>query len=308
MPLITAGGTQIIRSFTVSTGAQLVDEISTTLQNCGWVATLVTDGYQLLGQSPQGMQIYLYVRNLGHKFGAFFPTEVTLQFKTTDLSISGEEHELLIDSSWTYQIIASRCQFFICALGVLYDVSGSSVCGGIPWIPFAVGTCSDQVIVDGLPTQAFWCMGDHNDGGSPRRFLIEGGSIFGPHAMTGCEGLWGTDYCAGGNAIGSVRIPTLTTAPLIFGALNQPSPIIYHDDSFITIEPMLIWGTDNTTLPFVRGQIFDAMITSKQFDMDTSRLVDGVTMINFTHQYLYGALHLIGAPPGTAGNYAFTAT
>lgn len=310
MPLQSAGGIQLLQTFHASNGPDLVSAISDALQACGWVATPVTDGFRLLGQSPQGMEILLYVRDLGHKFGAFFPFEVTLQFQTTDFLISGEEHELMIEPSWTYQIIASCCQFFICAVGVVRDVSGSSVCGGIPYIAGAAGPCGGaggQIVVDGLPSQSFWAMGDYNGGGSPRQFLIQGESPFGPDPMVGCEGLWGTDYCAGGNAIGSVRIPALTVAPIIFSALNHPSPIIYHDDSYLTYEPFLVWGTDNTTLPVVRGQIYDALITSKQFDMDTTRVVEGIPMVNFTHQYLYGALHLTGNSEGS-GNYAFIAT
>lgn len=311
MPLISSGGVQIIHSFTISNGVDLMNEVSTVLQACGWIATVVTDGFRFQGQSPQGMEIFLYIRDLGHKQGVFFPPEITFTFQTTDMAITGIDHELVINTSYTYQIIACRCQLFICVLGVLSDPSGSSICGGIPWIPFAVGTCSDQVIVEELPTQSFWAMGDsgNNTGTSPRQALIEGSSIFGPEPMPGCEALWGTDYCAPGNDVGSLRIPLLTTAPYIFQAFNFPSHVRYHNDDYLTYEPILVWGTSNSTIPIVRGQIFNSMITSIPFDMDTSRLVDGIPMVNYTHQYLYGALHLIAIPfDSLGGNYAFMAT
>lgn len=309
MPLISSGGTQLFHKFTASVQGDIITEVSTVLQACGWVATVVTDGIRLQGQSPQGLQIFLYIRDLGHKFGTFFPPQITFNFQTIDGTITGIDHELVFDATYTYQIVACICQIFISVKGVLKDVSGSVICGGIPWIPFTVGPCSNEIIVTDLPDQSFWAMGDSGDAFSPRVHLITGLSPFGPFDMKGSEALWGTDYCAESNPIGSPRILALTVAPLIFSAFNFPSHIRYFNGDIITYEPILVWGTHNDDLPCVRGQVFNSLITSVPFDMDTTRMVEGIPMINFTHQYLYGALHLITTPfQSSGGNYAAIAT
>jgi hypothetical protein len=288
-----------------SSRADIINAYATILPILGWSISSVTGGFQFRATSPQSLQIDLFVVDLGHHLGPSYAPTATLYFQTTDGSITGQDQELCADGR-NRNLIAGPCQFFDAIDGVVWDPQGSCVCGGIPYFPLT-SVCQDEIPALAT-TRGFWAMGDFNSGivagFTPRFCLIEGRGNAAPDSRLNCEALRNSDYCAAGNGIGSVRIPTLTIASSIFDAFNISSPILWWNGDFLRIEPGLVWGVNNATLPSIQAQIYDAVIFSKQFTMDSERIVDGLNWHCFTDaSYLYGGLHLLVPSPVSASSY-----
>lgn len=306
MPVALTNSPIVYQTFTASSRSVMIEAVNAALKEVGWTSVAVTGGYRLQGVSPQGMQVYLYVRDKGH---SFYSPQVTYNFQTVDGSITGIDHEISIDASRTYQILCGVCYSFISNVGSDRPGDGSSFCGGIPFIPGA-SPCGSVVPASDPPSQSFWAMSDKFGGASPRWSLILAGD------QNMCEALWGTDYCAPGNRVGSVRIPALCPANNIGGGFNLPSPVRWHNGDYVTIEPFLVWGLTNTDLAIIRAQIYDAMVFSwiQPADKFTTRF--GFRWMNYTHNWNNGSLNnimpaasaVVPHPPVRKGNYAFTAT
>lgn len=298
----------VYRQFLASTRLSLINEINSALQVAGWTSTAVTGGYRLLGVSPQGLGIYLYVRDLGHTYfdNPNFLPQVTFNFTSLDGLSVGMDHEI-VTGLGTYQVITGCCYLWLSVRGTTFHPAGSHLGGGIPYLP-GIAPCEGSIPAAAAPAQVFWCMSDGSNDVGPRNSLILNGT------MAHSEALWGTSYCAPGNLIGSVRIPTLTAASAIFGGFDYPSPMLWRNGNFFNIEPMLVWGLANDIEPKIRGQIYDAMIFTKKTAMDVERVADvtggNFKFINFTHDYTYGGLNLIlptGRSSSGRANYAYFA-
>jgi len=286
-------------TFTAVSANDFVSKVNDYLVQANWISNTVANGYKLLATSPQGLQIYLYVRNLGHTTGTFGDPQVTFNFETLDGMTTGIDQEIAMHPGAVFVIIAGKSYFRIATIGVSSDIGGSFLIGEIPFIP-------DENLCDGYkpsnPTdKCFISMGDHNGGGSPRTYLILGSSLFGPTNQISCEALWGTDYCAEGDSIGSLRMPLLTCAPFIFQGFNVPSPDVWATGDFWRMEPFLVWGTTNSTLPLIRAQSWDSMHFAKAFPMDKEIQMDKLKWYVFTDNYFYGVYACLFTSTGSNG-------
>jgi hypothetical protein len=303
MPIALSGGPIVTASFVPASPADLADRLAVILGDTGAAITTVSGGYKLRLTSGQALQADLYIRDLGHRLGPSYGLTTTLQLVTTDGLISGLEQELVVDLR-TRQVVAGSSQLASSLVGVKIENQGGTYIGGIPFFPL-VSVCTLEVPALAT-TQGFWSMCDYNLGTTPRDTLIMGNSPSTPDGRVNCEALWNSDYCAAGNAIGSVRIPCLTPAPQIFQGFNLPSPVLWWNGDELRYEPFLVWGTTNGTLPAIRAQIWDALIFSKQDVMDHIQIVDGDRFVSFTDGYLYGTLNLLMGPVDhSGGNYAW---
>lgn len=271
----------------------------------GWVATLVSGGIKFRATSPQGFQIDLFVLDLGHSLGPSFGPTVTLYFQTTDTTITGFQHELVADGR-ARNLIVGPSQIFDAILGVATENQGGTFCGGIPFFPNPL-VCHREIPARAT-TRGFWAMSDFNLGVTCRTSLILGTNFSAPDSRKNCEALWNSNYCAPANPFGSLRIPTLTPGPQIFQGFNVNSPTLWYNNDFLRIEPLLVWGLNNASLPEIQAEIYDAVIFSKQMAMDVTTHVDGYDWLSFTDNYLYGSLNLLLPLPagGGTGSYAYT--
>lgn len=301
----------IVREKIIPTSvSDFIERLNVLLISVKWVSESVANGYKYLITSPQGLRCYCYIRNLGHTTGLFGDPQVTFNFERFDGSVTGMDQEIFVNVH-EYIILAGKSQIAIAITGINANVGGSSLIGGIPFIP-------DEDLCNGVrpaygTDNCFIGMGDHNGQGSPRQYLTLGGSPFGPTIQESYEGLWGDDYCAGGNSIGSLRVGLLAYAPFIFQGFNFPSPDIWASGDFWRMEPFLIWGRINSELPLIRAQLWDSMIFSKPFPMDKEVQMDDLLWYVYTDNYFYGVLAFITSPTGdegvptrgtAAGNYA----
>jgi hypothetical protein len=303
MPMAASGGPIVSTSFVPGSVSDLCDRLAAIMTTTGAGVTTVSGGYKLRITSPQGLLADLYIRDLGHRLGPSYGLTATLQFVTTDAAISGVEQELVVDGR-TRQVVAGPSQLASSFVGVKIENQGGTYIGGIPFFPL-VSVCSGEVPALAT-TRGWWSMCDFNLGTTPRDTLIMGHNPSSPDGRVNCEALWNSDYCAPGNAIGSVRIPCLTPAPFIFQGFNLPSPVVWWNGDELRYEPALVWGTTNATLPNIRAQIYDGMIFSKQDSMDHVQMVGGDRFVSFTDNYLYGSLNLLMSPADySGGNYAW---
>lgn len=307
MPAALSGGPLLYTTFTPSTVADILTALDGIIVSVGGVATLVTGGTRYLLTSPQSLQVNLFVRDLGHTLGPSYGPTATLQFQTTDTLITGIEQELVADGR-EYQVVAGPSQLFISLVGIPIENQGGTFAGGIPFFPLAAA-CGTEVPALAA-TQGFWSMGDFNGGTTPRDTLIMGDDHTNPDGRVNCEALFNSSYCAAGNAIGSVRIPALVPASLIFQAFNVPSPTLYWNGDELHYEPALVWGDTSATLPNLKAQIWDALIFSRLDVLDHIHVFESETYISFTHNYQYGSLNLLLPPTFnlSGGNYSYIAT
>jgi len=301
MPIALTGGRIVHRHFTASTSSVLIENVVSALEACGWVSTVVTNGYRLQCASPQGLNIFLYIRYLAHSFGLSFGNTVTFNFQTLDAVTTGQDQEIEIIPAATYEIVAGTCQFFLGIVGTATNAGGGSVCGGIPFVPGAA-PCGNQIPALSV-NQAFWSMNDFGGGDTPRSSLIVTGS------QLNAEALWNDQYSPPDDPVSSVRICCLTVAPSIANGFNLPSPVLWYNGDWFRTEPLLCWGFLAGAIPQIRGQIWDAMVFSKKFAMDVRQNLDGYAWLNWTDNYRYGGLNLlIPSVDFHGGNYSFIAT
>lgn len=290
-------------TFTVTSVDNFVTKMNVYLTSVHWVGTAVTGGFRYLITSPQGRQVYCFIRNLGHRTGGVFTSpQCTINFKTIDGTITGMDHEIIIRGTPdnVFVIIAGKSQLALARIGVHEDNLGSSIVCGIPFIS---GEASCGGIRPSVPSdQCFFAMGDHQNGGSPRKYLLLGSGLFGPESQNSCEALWGTDLCGAGNSIGSIRIPVFTYASSIFHGFNFPSNMNWASHDFFRLEPLLVWGNVNAAEPVIRAQLWDSMIFTRPFSMDYTVQMDGLTWYVFTNNYLFGVLAFISGSTGSNGN------
>lgn len=302
MPIALSNWPITKQTFTSATVASFIATMNTHLTSVGWLGAVVPQGFKYHITSPQGLQIYCYLRDLGHGTGIFgTDKQATFTFETLDGTITGLDHDIVIRNSSPndFILIAGKSQMALAKVGVHNDLGGSSIVCGIPFIP-------DEDLCDGWkpsnPTdQCFIAMSDMDAGGSPRAYLILGAGSISPENQFSCEALWGTSYCAEGNYIGSIRLTCLTCAPYIFQGFNYPCPDIWATKDFWRMEPFLAWGLTEDKIPVLRAQLWDSMIFAKSFVMDHEVAMDQLNWYVFTDNYFYGVLAFNYTSTGTDG-------
>jgi len=273
------------------TSGDLTTNILGVLEGTGWTKT--TDGiYTYLAcTSPQGLNSRVKIWDGTYWWG----TPVTyFQF-----GLSGQGATYAVwKTSRTYQIHANQCQFFLSSPGLCYDIRGSVVCGGIPFVP----STSEL-------SEVFWSCGDA--GGSPfnygetfRRSLLNSSYDSRPSGLILRDAYYGSSYCAG-NGSGSLKLETLTSPGEInYNPVAQLANAIYYDDTPIYIPGLLAWGLTNSDTHKIRGILWDACVGTGPDVMDRIVMIDANTWINFTDEQYFGSLYLL-MPTAGSGNYAY---
>lgn len=306
MPLALSNWKITKSIFTVTGVDDLATKIKDYLVTVNWIAFSMVGGWRMFCRSPQNLEAYLLIRNLGHTTGIFGYQQLTFNWQSIDGTITGMDLEIAWDTvpGETFLLIAGKSQFALAKMGVNTDAKGSSLVVSIPFIPTEIACGAVRPVKD-LITQCWIAMGDHNGAGSPRKYLILGDSPFGATDQESYEGLWEVTLTPGGHHEGSLRMPMLTYAPYIFNAFNFPSDDVWATHDFFRIEPFLAWGDTNTGIPVIRGQLWDCMNFAKPFVMDYTIQMDGLNWHVYTDNYLYGVLAFIDVPGTGEGGHPF---
>jgi hypothetical protein len=304
MPVALTGAPIVQRHFTANTASLLIENVVQALVFVGWISSTVTNGYKLQCVSPQGLNVFLYIRSLGHRFSLSFEPTITLNFETLDGTVTGVDQEIEISGANTYQLVAGCCYLALGNLVSSVNTGGGNFIGGIPFVPDAA-PCGEQIPALSV-NQAFWSMGDYGGiGYTPRQGLITNGQL--SHS----EALWNDIYSPPGDPDSSVRFPTLTPAPSIAYGFNFPSCVeFYNPDLFYRIEPLLVWGLEAGHPLKIRAQAWDAMLFCKRsMPMDVITESDDHDWLCWSDAYLFAGLHLlVPAKSLHDGNTAWIAT
>ena len=296
MSIALSGGPNAYRKFTIANAVALANNIAVILALAGWAVTPVpTGGFKAIGTSPQSgtLSITVFIHTSGGS--------VSIQF--TGPGGAGFVHWL--DSAFlTFQMVANPCQFFISVPGVYSVAEGTTVCGGIPFLPpDSLGGSDPDCTGMGSVTECWWSAGDWYGSpffysANPRSALNDDGVGGDPFRDVAKEGMFNGVYVSNGS--GQVGTPQLNS---LGHSGNSSSHIRYPDGSPLLVDPLICWGDTAASSLKVRGQIWDALIVSESHPMDDTTTVFTSTVldptyewINFTNQYYWGALYLIMNP------------
>jgi len=261
-------------TFTGSTKAAIINGIETILLAAGWTEISATAGVDILFQSvttPQGNQIRVRV---------FDDSSSSVRIRLSNVSgtlVQSDSCYLFPQTSKVFRIVANRYQF---------------AC----WVPTSVAA-RDFVICSALYIPGFL------NGGSPP--LITSAFIMGNANSTSdttIRGsfrtiLCGRDYTTGlCNGFGILNATSVEwaggTASPFRGAPSLSIPQsadmyyvggnLWHDGSCLIPEPLVGWGSSLSAPNLVRGQLWDAMVSTDSFPMDDTTVFDSHNWVNLT--------------------------
>lgn len=318
MPVADSGGPYVYATFAGDTRAVLIAGIRDQLVAAGWSAAAVTGGWQLTGASPQGLSVKVKVWDHGQT--ALGQPQVSVQFSSA--SATGTERRLRVGAGYVFQAVANPCQFFLSRPSLAQHVDGSVVCGGVPWVPESA--CEGSTAAEAA-TEAWWAMGDCYESpfftaGTPRVSLMQ---YAGPNRYSGNgsqygimgEAVWNGVYTptVHNTGIHGEGVPTIVaiTHPSDidnFGGVFNPFECRWYGEGSVIYEPLVAWGETIPDAPTVRGQIWDAIVASRDYPMDVDETAiaelqrspyDERSWINFTDRQFWGSLWLIRGGPAT---------
>jgi hypothetical protein len=311
-----------------STAASLMAGIHGALTAAGWLSSAMTGGNKYRIESPQG----LYARCQITDISDGFTQVVRVRFTSDDEVRLGFAHELRCSAGREFQIWANICQMFISRPGLSDETGvteGDSCAGGIPWVanPPGVGGMNERPddCEEGLPDapdeDVWWSCGD-------RRLFVGYASNW--RNSYRCSQAWSACYksdltnhdIVDTSTVWAVRNLRLAVVTPLYDvdATDNPIPMTWVSDGDpLYLDPILAWSLSAKPLEpsRTRGQLWDAVILSKDYEIDSEREVDGQVYINYTHSAdltrgrgsFYCTLHLLKAAPAApepvAANYAY---
>lgn len=306
------------------TSSALRAGIHSALTAAGWESEAVTDGYQYTLASPQStgageLQAKCRVRDIGQT--VLSTPCVTVQFLSYDEGRLGFEHPVAVLAGRTYELIAGACQMFLALPGYSSDphesVYAHAVCGGIPYVPKNLtGECALEGIAQSV-SEAWWSSGvsAHNALAFRSAWYHDEG------------GRWSA--CYNGDLAGSETAAYQPENRLALKAVSHPDWDLgiflsnqqtqWMDESPLYFDPLLTWGTGVDAangLARIRGQIWDAMLGSKDAPLGHELTAGGFTWRNWMHYQggmsagapgsYYSSLYLLEpAVVEGASNYAY---
>jgi hypothetical protein len=306
IPIALSGGAITETPFSAATRSSIIEGLAGALYAVGWTKTPITGGYRCVGTSPQGLSVGVDIWDNGRTYGTPYPigNQASIQFRGSG-EIVGTEFRLAARDGYTYRVIAGQCQFFVGLEGFRRDYSGtgdlhwlmlggSSVMGGVPWVPAT--ECGGNTVADAA-SEAWWAMGESNSSSasSPPAATLRTSLIMYTTPLNHilpyttpfrrgeiAEACWNGTYLPpltvdGGTVDGlddSVgwlwpSIPSLayTNENLHFNAdtLSAALPTAamwastWDTGRPHVTAPWLAWSTDTTSTARIRGQIWDAI-------------------------------------------------
>lgn len=288
MPI--ASGTQLnYVTFSASSAADAMTQVVSIMRKWGWIAQeTLANGYRLRGSSPQqGVNCWLDCSVTADS------DSLHIRFASAS-DASDVLHRITHVAGGIYHAHVGPCQIFLAIADRSPGVSGTTVCGGIPYIAPETGLDLAEI------SEAWWAMGDAPATGlsaisrSPRSCLGEGIHAINAQA-TACEARWNEQYF--GPAERDSNLPVILI-PALTSRIGESAAIIspFRDwnGSAIVTAPLLTIGG------ILRGQIWDALVVTEPRRAGQGDVLKGYPYVNWTDQYPYGSLYLLQS---AAANY-----
>ena len=277
MPIQYAPGSKINTTTLVNDKSSLCAAIDSGLTGAGWTVSTHTSGTDNIYQSGltgQGNQIKIRVWDGGGNC-------VRLKMMNAAQTISQSDScYLYVTTSTNYTVIANQYQFCIFVPGSVS--SRNFVLASALYIP-------PNLVTMGLTTSAF-IQGNgisdtdtSNMTGSFRTALTVRG-FMGANPAQGWTILNATAVEFNGLTADSSQHPGLPTLATVQScAIDSIAGFRWHDDSALILEPFMAWGTPNQDSEAkLRGQMWDAFISTESYPADISTTVDAHTFYNVT--------------------------
>lgn len=296
---------------------------------------LLGGGYKVTGTSPQTdlagtLSTKAYIHDKQFTLGSNALSNV--QMLNAAETIASNLHLVSTVPGRRYRVVANRCQFFCYRVGVANDGTGSTICGGVTYIAPSTSCAGDvpQAPVD----FSFWVSNDYNanvgnNNTTPRTTLNDFGGghwtrldqyaqVF-KNFNDNVTGWAASDAAYEADlTLGDFRIMSMSTS-LNYTLLNSGSLIDsmrWHGGNGqlgrrMLLEPIVAWVPSGGGTPQIRGQLWDAWISTDTVPMDTvQQFADGRWYVAFTNNNAFGTLWLLVPgpnplnPSGTNASYA----
>jgi hypothetical protein len=251
----TGGPIQYSTTVPSDTSADFRAALDAIISLCALSKTSVTGGYKYLFQSPDGLQMKLWVQDLGDhsvqgSFIRFTPT-------SADETQTGQIQVIIYDGR-TYEAWCNCCQFFISPFGDPGTQSFVSFACGIPALESQTGPCSGGQSV--TVTNLWWSSGSGNGAfGGASNFR---NSRYASGAYTAAYN--SNLYVATGNTDPqSLSLIPLCTPINVDGYLSPPDTLRYITDVGLRIDALIAQGSQ------VFGQLWDAHLLTSLATLDS---------------------------------------
>jgi hypothetical protein len=258
-----SGGTIYDQTF-VSNGTRrdLIDHWETAIVAAGWSVVSGGGSADKVYDSAPTPDGNFRVRVRGRDPGSGNCAIFTLKDNGT---LETPSSFLLPVSGQIYRIWANRYQFFLCRSGTDMTLQRSVFSAGVPWLPAFMVDWMQSFPYIGWSQRVGSSDVDTTTMASSWRVIATG---------TGAAGYW----IWRGSASSSFAIPLIGPSFPTNAAMSVYS--IWDDGSFQLNAP-LFWFLGSNT---IRGQMWDAMLSTKNYDSETVRNIGGKPWRNYTHQ------------------------
>jgi hypothetical protein len=265
------GGSNVASNFVGSTKQQIINGIETAMLAAGWITISGSNTTNLLMQSslspdPQNLRIRARIRDNGNNCVVISIENVP--GSKVGANGTGNGIQLLPLTARGWRVIANKYQVFVLSPGTLENRTFGAF--GVPYLPS---------FLCGKIWEAAWLQANANSDTDT--------SSAGFYGCRLCfRVILGTDYNYTFN--GAVQTQNLCNGYLwenqvasssanqqlmsMFSSYNGTVPSAHrywHDGSAILSDPLIIWGTTNTTEGTIKGQLWDAFVSSDTYVMDT---------------------------------------
>jgi len=256
---------------TGSTRAALILSIAEILQDAGWSAEELSNGWRMMATSPQGFQAKIWLQDLGETMLSIYGPAISIRMSCADNDHASATQKLVAGVDRSYDVLAGVCQVFISLPEVSSEAApdgfwGHHFAGGIPWLPEdAEGPCLNRLSTD--VSSAWWLSGS-----GPRSFRNAH-----THGNWNWAGYWSTDglHTTGSGGHLQARVIALENHP--YSAYPALPAVVYGDGEPLYLDPLIAWGQPgHGEPPKIRGQIWDAVWSTKPLNLGETFLLEEV--------------------------------
>jgi hypothetical protein len=265
------GGANVAYNFVGSTKQQIINGIETALLAAGWITISGSNTTNLLMQSslspdPQNLRIRARIRDNGNNCAVVSIENVP--GSKAGANGTGNGIQLLPLTARGWRVIANKYQVFIMSPGTLENRTFGAF--GVPYLPsFLCGKIWEAAWLQANASSDTDTTSAGNYGCRLCFRVILGvdyGYTFSGAAQTQnlCNG-----YFWENQVVTTSANQYLVTMLSAYNGQTASVHRYWHDGSAILADPLIGWGTTNTTEGTLKGQLWDAFVSSDAYVMDT---------------------------------------